>query len=225
MNFSDLKFKHSQHGGWSSHTEINGHVLSVQCGERNYCDPREDLSSPEEYSTFEIAIWESTDNRKWCTPRFTSGDDAVKGWASREEIEGVIKAIERYVISPEQAKSKLIDLLINQITDLTTMSKIELGDDVIAEINRLKNIINLKPDSVTAKSVSEARKIMESFDDSPAMTVGYDKPAYNLTSEQMIKIAGALYLADCLIFDLEGERPVDVDMPGRWVKHEEDPNI
>lgn len=42
----------------------------------------------------------------------------------------------------EQAKDKLIELLMNQVMDLTLMSKIELGDDVIAEINRLKQIIN-----------------------------------------------------------------------------------
>jgi len=42
----------------------------------------------------------------------------------------------------EQAKDELIELLENQVMDLTVMSKIELGDDVIAEIKRLKAIIN-----------------------------------------------------------------------------------
>ena len=54
----------------------------------------------------------------------------------------------------------------------------------------------------TQKAISEARDIMESFDPSPAMTIGFDLPTYTLTAEQMIKIAGALYLADCEI----GER-------------------
>ena len=40
-----------------------------------------------------------------------------------------------------QAKDELIKLYENQIMDLTVMSKIELGDDVIAEIKRLKAII------------------------------------------------------------------------------------
>jgi hypothetical protein len=44
----------------------------------------------------------------------------------------------------EQAKNKLIDLLEGQVTDLVLMSKIELGDDVIQEIKRLKEIINTK---------------------------------------------------------------------------------
>ena len=45
-------------------------------------------------------------------------------------------------MNKEQAKDKLIELLTNQVVDLTMMSKIELGDDVIAEIKRLKDIIN-----------------------------------------------------------------------------------
>jgi len=39
-------------------------------------------------------------------------------------------------------RDELIELLTNQIVDLTMMSKIELGDDVLAEIKRLKDIIN-----------------------------------------------------------------------------------
>ena len=43
----------------------------------------------------------------------------------------------------EKAKSELINLLFCQIMDLTTMSKIELGDDVITEIKRLNEIIKI----------------------------------------------------------------------------------
>ena len=39
-------------------------------------------------------------------------------------------------------QQELINLYEQQITDLTLMSKIELGDDVIAEIKRLKTLIN-----------------------------------------------------------------------------------
>jgi hypothetical protein len=41
-------------------------------------------------------------------------------------------------------QQELIDLLMNQVADLSMMSKIELGDDVIAELKRLKDIINEK---------------------------------------------------------------------------------
>ena len=47
-------------------------------------------------------------------------------------------------MSKEEAKDKLIEVLYSQVMDLTIMSKIELGDDVIAEIRRLKEIINEK---------------------------------------------------------------------------------
>jgi hypothetical protein len=39
-------------------------------------------------------------------------------------------------------RDELIELLTNQVVDLTMMSKIELGDDVIEEMQRLKDIIN-----------------------------------------------------------------------------------
>ena len=45
-------------------------------------------------------------------------------------------------MSKEEAKDALIEVLMNQVADLTMMSKIELGDDVIDEIKRLKEIIN-----------------------------------------------------------------------------------
>ena len=40
------------------------------------------------------------------------------------------------------AYQQLINLLYSQVIDLSMMSKIELGDDVITEIKRLQNIIN-----------------------------------------------------------------------------------
>jgi hypothetical protein len=45
-------------------------------------------------------------------------------------------------MNKEQATKALLELYENQIMDLTLMSKIELGDDVIEEIKRLKTIIN-----------------------------------------------------------------------------------
>ena len=47
-------------------------------------------------------------------------------------------------MNKEEAKDKLIEVLTNQVMDLTMMSKIELGDDVIEEIKRLKEIIKQK---------------------------------------------------------------------------------
>lgn len=44
-------------------------------------------------------------------------------------------------MTKEEAKDELIRVLEIQMVDLVLMSKIELGDDVIAEIQRLKSII------------------------------------------------------------------------------------
>ena len=41
-------------------------------------------------------------------------------------------------------QQELINVLESQVMDLSMMSKIELGDDVIVEIKRLKAIINEK---------------------------------------------------------------------------------
>ena len=41
----------------------------------------------------------------------------------------------------EKKQAELLNILNGQIADLTMMSKIELGDDVIAEVNRLNNEI------------------------------------------------------------------------------------
>ena len=38
-------------------------------------------------------------------------------------------------------QQELINLLESQVFDLSIMSKIELGDDVIVEINRLKGLL------------------------------------------------------------------------------------
>ena len=47
-------------------------------------------------------------------------------------------------MTKDEAKDALIELLFSQVMDLTLMSKIELGDDVIEEIKRLKTIIDDK---------------------------------------------------------------------------------
>ena len=51
-------------------------------------------------------------------------------------------------IETVELQNELIQLLEGQITDLTLMSKIELGDDVISNIMTLKNQIKNKQGSV-----------------------------------------------------------------------------
>jgi len=60
-----------------------------------------------------------------------------------------IHIIQKYVytITVEEAKTALIELLKEQVTQLSIMSKIELGDDVIEEYNKLNDIIEAKQQS------------------------------------------------------------------------------
>ena len=51
-----------------------------------------------------------------------------------------------------KTQTELITVLENQVVDLSMMSKIELGDDVIAEIKRLKSLLN-KPKSTNVVDV------------------------------------------------------------------------
>ena len=56
---------------------------------------------------------------------------------SEEELQNVPQMISEKMAAQQQ----LIQLLMNQV-NLSMMSNIELGDDVIEEIKRLKEIIN-----------------------------------------------------------------------------------
>lgn len=122
---------------------------------------------------------------------------------------------------------ELLHVYHSQIMDLTMMSKIELGDDVIAEIHRLKSSLSEiqkeqfpanvdgSPEflqatgfsgmETTLESIANARDIMESFDPGAAMTIGYDQESYTLSAEQMVTLAAALFQADCQLANLKSE--------------------
>ena len=57
---------------------------------------------------------------------------------NKEELQNVPQMISTKIA----AQQELINVLYSQVVDLSMMSKIELGDDVIAEIKRLNDIIN-----------------------------------------------------------------------------------
>ena len=56
--------------------------------------------------------------------------------------ENELQNVPQIISAKMAAQQQLINLLYSQVIDLTMMSKIELGDDVIAEIKRLQNIID-----------------------------------------------------------------------------------
>jgi hypothetical protein len=61
---------------------------------------------------------------------------------SEEELQNVPQMISEKMAAQQQ----LIVVLMNQVIDLSMMSKIELGDDVIKEIKRLHEIIHPNKD-------------------------------------------------------------------------------
>lgn len=94
MNFNDLDFKiRDVGGGIQARVQFaNGNVLSVVAGSGMYSTPRENLNSPDDFSEFEIAIFDSNGN--WATQNFFPNcDDDVMGWQSREEINSIIELI------------------------------------------------------------------------------------------------------------------------------------
>ena len=57
---------------------------------------------------------------------------------TQEELENFPQMISAKM----SVQQELINLLYSQVVDLSMMSKIELGDDVIAEIKRLNDLLN-----------------------------------------------------------------------------------
>ena len=89
-------FKPNDFGGFGCTKSLaNGFEISIQCGMHNYCTPRENLNSPSEYSTFEVAVFNADED--WVTPDFFEdcGNDQVKGWTTMEEILVAIECIQQ----------------------------------------------------------------------------------------------------------------------------------
>ncbi len=96
MNFCNIKFKPNGIKGFSSRTHFdNGLSLSVVCGSFTYCNPREDLSSINQYLSFEIGVFDSDD--EWVTKQFfPDHNDNVVGWQSRDDISDLMTRISNY---------------------------------------------------------------------------------------------------------------------------------
>ena len=91
------------------------------------------IITPEEA---ELKDWDVTLNDGLENEPYVSDDFQIGTDGAYEHTQGLS-------ILKEEAKDELIKVLYSQVMDLTMMSKIELGDDVIAEIKRLNNILGL----------------------------------------------------------------------------------
>ena len=71
---------------------INGITLSVVAGPGLYSSPRTNGTSPKDFDSFEIGVW---DDNGWLTSELvdTNGDDVI-GWQTIDDINNVIKKIE-----------------------------------------------------------------------------------------------------------------------------------
>jgi len=102
MNFHNIIFKREDvFGGFRSTTHFkNGLKLSVSAGMGVYCTPREDLSSINQYLSFEIGIFDS--DGEWVTQDFfPEGGDDVVGWQTRDEINDLMTRIASHGEKPK----------------------------------------------------------------------------------------------------------------------------
>ena len=92
IQFRDLEFEPRGFGGvGATRTFDNNITISIQASRINYSTPKEDLTSSDQFSSFEVAVW--GDDGEFITKNFT-GDDDVIGWQSRDEINTLLKTIQ-----------------------------------------------------------------------------------------------------------------------------------
>ena len=94
MEFKDLMWSNWQDGVSSSPKFDNGFELSIVAGPGKYSSPKDKSNSPDDFSSFEVAIFDPQGN--WATKEFfpDNGDDVI-GWQSREDINNLIKKINK----------------------------------------------------------------------------------------------------------------------------------
>ena len=94
MKFTDLKFeRHGDHIGWVSQTKIGDNILSVFAGKMAYSRPKHDLYNPEDYTAFEVAIFNDS-NEVITREIFPNELENVLAYRTPEEIDEIIKHLE-----------------------------------------------------------------------------------------------------------------------------------
>ena len=95
IKFKNLEFSLGDFGGvGATHTFENGITISVKASLFAYSLPRENLSSADKYSSFEVAVWDK--DGEWVTRDFMFDyHDDVLGWKSRDEINDLIQLINK----------------------------------------------------------------------------------------------------------------------------------
>ena len=94
--FKDLQFKSNKFSGGIGATMRfdNGFEIGVQAGSFNYSTPREDLKSPDDFVSFEVAVF-GPPNGDFVTKQFVpDAHDDVLGWQSRGQINALMLLIQ-----------------------------------------------------------------------------------------------------------------------------------
>lgn len=93
--FDDVVWIDHFAGGLKGTLVVNDFRVSLLAGSGFYSDPRENLKDPEDFESFEIAVFNS--NGDWATEEFfPEENDDVVGWQSREDINKLIEKIENH---------------------------------------------------------------------------------------------------------------------------------
>lgn len=92
--FKDLEFDKTYNGVGAHYKFDNGITISVQAGAGNYSTPKENLISPNSYSSFEVGLWD--EKGKWITQDFAKTDNLVAGWQTKEDIDAIIMAVNNF---------------------------------------------------------------------------------------------------------------------------------
>jgi hypothetical protein len=92
--FKDLEFKpHPNGNGIISHLDFdNGFTISVIAGRDFYSTPRRDLPNPDDFSAFEIAVFDVGGN--FTKEFFPDHHDNVLGWQDRGQINALMLLIQ-----------------------------------------------------------------------------------------------------------------------------------
>ena len=94
--FKDLVFKKREFGdGIAAKEEFkNGFTISVIAGDLAYSTPREDLNSPDDFVSFEVAVF-GPPNGDFVTKDFVPDHhDDVLGWQDRGQINALMLLVQ-----------------------------------------------------------------------------------------------------------------------------------
>ena len=93
MKFKDLTFKKQMHGGVGATAKFKEVTVSIQAGKFVYSTPREDGLDSTQYSSFEVAIFNNSEDGGFVTDKFLDTNDQVAGWTSKKDIENLLQKL------------------------------------------------------------------------------------------------------------------------------------